>query len=410
MKRKAAAPKGHATVGSTLLGGLTSSEFLRHYWQKKPLFIRGALPNFRDLLSPDELAGLALEANVSARLVTYRKGKKPWRLEHGPFPAERLQRLPKRNFALLVQGVNQHLESAGRLLDQFNFIPSWRLDDLMVSFAPAGGGVGPHVDSYDVFLIQGMGQRRWEIAEKFDPTLISGVDLKILKNFQPEQSWVLEPGDMLYLPPGVAHNGVALSSCMTYSVGFRAPFARTLLGSLLNLPDQFLPPEDALYSDPDLALVANPSEVADDAVHRLRRMLMPLITNDELLGRWLAAAVTSLEVPYAWVPESGQSTMVKITDKARSHILQRFERSREIWRNDACRFAYRLSQDQLFVYLNAEEFALPIATQKFVELLLLQRVHSAKSILAALPRASVAREAALNLLVVLKREGAIYFK
>ena len=395
---------------STLLGGLSAQAFMTKYWQKKPLLVRGAFPKFQDPLTPDELAGLAMEEGVRARLVSQIAGKKPWRVETGPFAGERLQRLASRDWSLLVQGVNEHVEAAALLLDEFSFLPGWRLDDLMVSFAPEGGGVGPHVDSYDVFIIQGLGRRQWQVAERFDPSLLAGVDLKIIANFQPEQEWILEPGDMLYLPPGVAHCGVALEPCMNYSVGFRAPFARTLLGSLLNLPDAVLPPDAALYQDPDLRPVAFPGAVDADAVGRLRAMLMPLIDNDEILARWMAAAVTSQDVPYAWVPESGDEATRRVSAKQCARIEAVLHSHQELWRSDAFRYASHKGDDKLFVYVDAEEYALPLSARRAVELLLGSRRHACQKILAALPKAPAARHAVLNFLAVLKSEGAIYTK
>lgn len=395
---------------STLLGGLTAEAFTAKYWQKKPLLIRQAFPGFRDVISPDELAGLAMEDGVRARLVTKVRGRKPWLLETGPFRSERLQRLPRQDWSLLVQGVNEYVEAAATLIDEFNFVPAWRLDDLMVSFAPEGGGVGPHVDSYDVFIIQGLGRRRWQIAERFDPALLPGIDLKILKHFVPEQDWILEPGDMIYIPPGVAHCGVALEPCLNYSVGFRAPSAKTLIGSLLNFPDAVLPAADVLYRDPDLHPVAHPGAIGVDAIARLRAMIMPLLTNDELLARWFGAAVTSQEVPYAWVPESGHEATDRIRTRQRAAMETSLREWRELWRSDQFRFASYLGAEKLFVYVNAEEYALPRSARPWVELWLSKRNHPCKQLRAALPKSLAVRHAVLDFLAVMKAEGAIYTK
>ncbi|HYD33010.1 MAG TPA: cupin domain-containing protein, partial [Methylophilaceae bacterium] len=198
-----------------LLGGLTAEQFLQEYWQKKPLLIRNAIPDFSGLLRPEELAGLACEEGVQSRLVSQQRNK--WRVEEGPFEEERFLKLPARNWTLLVQEVNHHLDEADALLRRFNFIPYARLDDLMVSYAPDEGGVGPHFDSYDVFLLQGQGKRLWRISEQKDLSLIADAPLRILKHFETEQEWLLGPGDMLYLPPHIAHWGIAKGDCMTYS-------------------------------------------------------------------------------------------------------------------------------------------------------------------------------------------------
>jgi len=203
-----------------MLGDIEPSEFLRDYWHKKPLLIRNAIPGFKGLLNPDELIELASLEDAQSRLVTFDKNR--WSLENGPFEKRRFRKLPE-YWTILVQGVNHFLPEGAKLLGQFDFIPHARLDDLMVSFAPDGGGVGPHFDSYDVFLLQGMGCRRWQISAQQDSELIPDAPLRILARFEPEQEWILEPGDMLYLPPKYAHNGVAIGNSMTYSIGFRAP-------------------------------------------------------------------------------------------------------------------------------------------------------------------------------------------
>jgi len=243
----------------TLLGNLSVSEFLRDYWQKKPLLIRGAVPHFNGLLNPQQLIELACTEDVQARLVTQLRGQ--FDLQYSPFAAEDFTRFGKAKWSVLVQGVNHHLPEAAELLKHFDFIPHARLDDLMVSYAPPGGGVGPHFDSYDVFLLQGMGHRRWQISTQADHTLIEGAPLRILKNFKIEQEWVLAPGDMLYLPPHCAHNGIAEDDCMTYSIGFRTPAYQELAEQfLVYLQDRIC--VDGMYADPDLKTQAHPSEIS----------------------------------------------------------------------------------------------------------------------------------------------------
>ena len=211
------------TLPLTLLGGISPERFMRQYWQKKPLLIRQAVPGMQPLLSRAALFALAAEDDVESRLITREASSKGWRLRHGPFGRAAIPKLSQAAWTLLVQGLDLHLDAAHALLEQFAFVPRARLDDLMVSFATDGGGVGPHFDSYDVFLLQAQGQRRWRIGRQKDLTLQPDVPLKILRDFQPEQEWVLEAGDMLYLPPRYAHDGVAQGDCMTYSIGFRAP-------------------------------------------------------------------------------------------------------------------------------------------------------------------------------------------
>jgi 50S ribosomal protein L16 3-hydroxylase len=272
----------------TLLGGISAEEFLKEYWHKKPLLVRNAIPDFSGLLNPDELAGLACEEDAQSRLISF-KGKQ-WKMEQGPFNEDRFAQLPERDWTLLVQELNHHLQEAADLLQQFNFIPHARLDDLMVSYAPDGGGVGPHFDSYDVFLLQGLGQRLWRISEQEDLSLVEGSPLRILKNFNTDQEWTLSPGDMLYLPPHVAHWGIAVGDCMTYSIGFRAPSAQEFGIEFLN----YLQEHKTLfgqYRDPDLSLQDAPAEIAHPMISSVHQMLEGLKWDDEdvadFLGRYL---------------------------------------------------------------------------------------------------------------------------
>ena len=273
----------------TLLGEITVETFLKEYWHKKPLLIRGAIPNFEGFLTPNELAGLACEADVQSRLISFQK--KQWKLEQGPFSEKRFSKLPERDWTLLVQSVNHHLQEGVDLLQQFNFIPHARLDDLMVSYAPDGGGVGPHFDSYDVFLLQGCGQRLWRISEQEDLSLVEGAPLRILQNFNVEKEWTLSAGDMLYLPPHVAHWGIAIGDCMTYSIGFRAPSAEELSGEFLNYL-QMNRELSGRYSDPDLALQSHPSEINADMVKKVDAILEGLKWNEgdvtNFLGQYLS--------------------------------------------------------------------------------------------------------------------------
>ena len=221
-------PMSHAL---DVLGGITAEQFLTEYWQKKPLLIRQAIPNMQPLLSRSELFALATQEEVQSRLVSQQKGQ--WSLKNGPFTKKTLPAITQRQWSVLIQSVDQHNDDVRHLLNQFRFLPDARLDDLMISYATEGGGVGPHFDSYDVFLLQVQGQREWKIGQQDDLTIIEGLPLKILKTFNPEQVLVLEPGDMLYLPPKYAHDGIALNECMTYSIGFRAPSEQELAAQLL---------------------------------------------------------------------------------------------------------------------------------------------------------------------------------
>ena len=253
-----------------LLGGLSPRTFLREYWQKKPLLVRGALPGFQGLLTRNNLVELACRDDAQSRLITQKNDK--WKVRHGPFTLDFFSRLPKTRWTLLVQDVNHFLPAARDLLLEFNFIPHSRLDDLMVSYAPDEGGVGPHFDSYDVFLLQGMGRRYWQISAQQDKSLVADAPIKILHDFRPEQEWLLEPGDMLYLPPGYAHHGIAKDDCMTYSVGFRAPSYQELAHQfLIYLQDHAA--IEGMYRDPDIGLQSHPGRISAAMVNQTRAAL-----------------------------------------------------------------------------------------------------------------------------------------
>jgi len=267
----------HTTVAIALLGGLSPVQFMRRHWQKRPLLVRQAVHGVAPPLTRTELFGLAQNEDVQSRLLV-RDGE-GWRLRQGPLARRALPSLKKPGWTLLVQGLDLHLQSARSLLDLFRFVPEARLDDLMISYATDGGGVGAHVDSYDVFLLQVHGRRRWRIGRQRDQSLLPGLPLKILSNFKAEQDWVLEPGDMLYLPPLWGHDGVAVGDdCMTCSIGFRAPARNALARSIVQraLDETEAPQRDRLYRDSQQPATEQPARIppsliafATDAVARL---------------------------------------------------------------------------------------------------------------------------------------------
>ncbi|KVZ28035.1 cupin [Burkholderia multivorans] len=276
-RNAAAAPLGAPPpdLPTPLLGGLTPAQFMRRYWQKKPLLIRQAMPGVKPPVTRDALFDLAADYDAESRLITHFRNK--WQLAHGPFEPGSLPAVTRDAWTLLVQGLDLHVDAARALLDRFRFIPDARLDDLMISYATNGGGVGPHFDSYDVFLLQVEGRRRWRIGAQQDLSLQAGVPLKILANFEPTDEWVLEPGDMLYLPPHIAHDGVAEGECMTCSIGFRAPSAGELGAQFLyylaergGLRDSGA---DDLYRDPKQPAVAAPAELPPAMVERVAEIV-----------------------------------------------------------------------------------------------------------------------------------------
>jgi 50S ribosomal protein L16 3-hydroxylase len=251
---------------STLPGGMSAQRFLAQHWQRRPLLVRGATPGNAGPLTRARLFALAARDDVESRLVVRTRNR--YTLDHGPFRARDLARLGPRDWTLLVQGVNLVDAGADALLRRFAFIPYARLDDVMVSYAVPGGGVGPHFDSYDVFLLQGFGRRRWRYGRQRDLALRRGLPVKILQRFRPSHDAVLAPGDLLYLPPAHAHDGVALDACTTYSIGFRAPTHQELVeGFLDHLRDTLRVP--GRYADRGLRATMHPARIGAGAVERL---------------------------------------------------------------------------------------------------------------------------------------------
>jgi len=280
------------TQALPLLGGLSPQQFMKRHWQKKPLLIRQAIPGFKPLLDRAALFELAGTEGVESRLLT--QGAKGWRLQQGPLPRRAFPPLKTPGWTTLVQGVDLHDESVHRLMQQFRFVPDARLDDVMISYASDGGGVGPHFDSYDVFLLQAHGQRRWRIGRQKDLSLVDGLPLKILANFEPEEEYVLDPGDMLYLPPRWAHDGVAVGECMTYSIGFRQPgrgeLARELLQRLAEDAEDAA--GTAVYRDPGQPAVDVPGEIPPPMLDFAREALQAVLDDPVelqcLLGEYLS--------------------------------------------------------------------------------------------------------------------------
>ncbi|RZJ14295.1 MAG: cupin domain-containing protein [Acidovorax sp.] len=283
----------------SLLGGLTPAQFMRRHWQKKPLLVRQAIPQFQPPVLRSDLFALAAEEGVESRLVQLVKGA--WKLRHGPFSRRALPALQQPGWTLLVQGVDLHNDAVHALMQQFRFVPEARLDDLMISYASDGGGVGPHFDSYDVFLLQAHGKRRWRIGRQKDLTLREGIPLKVLDQFEPEEEFVLEPGDMLYLPPRYAHDGIAEGECMTYSIGFRAPARAELAQELLaRLAEDAGDAEGSplLYRDAGQEAVAQPAAIPaglhDFAREALSRALAEPLVLERALGEYLTEPKASV--------------------------------------------------------------------------------------------------------------------
>ena len=286
----------------TLLGGLTPEQFMKRHWQKKPLLIRQALPNMTPLIERAKLLAMVESEEVESRLIV-RKGAH-WTLKKGPMGRKSLPSFKTPDWTVLVQGVDLHNDVVHSLLQQFRFVPDARLDDLMISYATDGGGVGPHFDSYDVFLLQAHGQRRWRIGRQKKFELQEGVPLKILKEFRPEAEFVLNPGDMLYLPPGYAHDGIAVGECMTYSVGFRAPRSAELASGLLmglseEMAEDCSAAADALYQDPHQVAAIQDASVPKALQDFAQQAVSKALKDPQILNCLLGESLTEPK-PNVW--------------------------------------------------------------------------------------------------------------
>ncbi|MFG0382491.1 JmjC domain-containing protein [Pseudomonas sp. zbq_18] len=341
-----------------LLGGLTPREFLRDYWQQKPLLVRQAIPGFESPITADELAGLALEEEVESRLVL-EHGAHPWELRRGPFAEDAFSQLPERDWTLLVQAVDQFVPEVADVLKDFGFLPSWRIDDLMISFAAPGGSVGPHFDNYDVFLLQAEGQRRWKIGQMCDADskLLQHADLRILADFEQTDEWVLEPGDMLYLPPRLAHYGIAEDDCMTYSVGFRAPSAAEVLTHFTDFLAQFLPDEER-YSDAGMAPVGDPHQIQQDALDRLKSLLTEHMSDERLLLTWFGQFMTEPRYP----------ELVSGPEIEEADFLAALEDGAVLVRNPSARLAWSEVDVGLVLFASGQSRLLPAHLKELLRL------------------------------------------
>lgn len=315
--------------------GMPPQLFLRRYWHKRPLLIRNAFPGFVSPIDPDELAGLACEEAALSRLITHDRASDGWSLRNGPFEEDQFPTMPDHDWTLLVQDVDKWDPDVAALLDAFDFLPRWRIDDIMVSFAATGGSVGAHVDQYDVFLLQAHGQRRWQIDVSDNPPLEfrEDVELKLLRQFTPTHDWVLGPGDMLYLPPGVPHLGVAQNPCLTFSVGMRAPSSAELIADYL---DTLVAEADETirYRDPDLALPSDRNEIDAAAMGRVVQALNALRMNDpDRLGEWFGRFITTYRsAGQAAAPEQPPSLIQLQFALNQGATLQRHPMTRMAWR------------------------------------------------------------------------------
>lgn len=331
-----------------VLGNISIDTFLSEYWQKKPLLIRNAFPDFISPIDPDDLAGLAMEEDAESRLIFEHGKNGPWELKHGPFSEDDFASLPEKDWTLLVQAVDQWVPELADVLNHFRFIPKWRLDDIMVSFAPKGGSVGPHFDQYDVFLIQAHGQRHWQVGPRSDESseLIKGTELKILANIDVTEEWTLEPGDMLYIPPQFAHNGVALDDCMTFSVGFRAPSHADIIGHLTDHVCSELT-EDQRYADSDIQdTQVEPALIDSESIERVHAIIQQHMANPEALKAWFAQHMTQSKYETLHEPLEDELEWDELSPF--------FSQANFVIQNETSRWAYYETQSGINLVINGE--------------------------------------------------------
>jgi 50S ribosomal protein L16 3-hydroxylase len=313
------------TLKYPVLGKLSPTQFLKRYWQKKPLLIRSAFDPFPDVISPDELAGMCCDPQIESRLILERGGKIPWELRKGPFKPSMFKKLPKTHWTFLVNGVDRFVPGVHDLLDQFSFIPFWRIDDVMMSYAVDQGNVGAHVDNYDVFLVQVAGRREWRIEDKavLGDDFVPDLPIRLLKRFKPSHTWILEPGDMLYLPPRFAHHGIAQGTdCVTMSVGFRAPSMADLVNSVSSAALSRVD-ENVRYTDPELSL-QHPGAITPKTLEKVQALIQKEIFNpagfSDWFGRFVTESYADVEFPAPRKPLP--STTVKKLLKSASSIAR----------------------------------------------------------------------------------------
>lgn len=341
--------------------------FLQDYWQKKPILLRNALPDFESPISAEELAGLSLEEEIESRIVV-QKGPEDYQLKRGPFSEADYAELPEKDWTLLIQGCDRLLPEVADILNDFEFLPRWRIDDIMISYATTGGNVGPHFDHYDVFLLQASGQRHWQITGQdcTEDNYIQGLDLRLMKHFKIEENFILNPGDMLYLPPKVGHHGIALDDqCMTFSVGYRTYRGQELYDSLGDhLSEMGLFKE--LYTDPQMQPNLAPGEVTADAAQTARQLIEKKLQNPELLQTWFARFASQLDqVAAQQLPEplSTEET------PSQQEFFEALASEHGLIKDAVCRFVYTEINGKTQLYINGaiwESFAAPA---EFIQLL-----------------------------------------
>ncbi|WP_299733800.1 cupin domain-containing protein [uncultured Endozoicomonas sp.] len=373
------------------LENFVAAEFLRECWQKKPTVIRQGISNFVSPISADELAGLSLEDEVESRLII-EHGDTPWTLRHGPFDEEVFSTLPESHWTMLVQSVEHWVPEVNALLEYFQFLPRWRLEDIMISYAVDGGNVGPHYDNFDVFLIQAEGKRRWQVGPVYDDSapVVADTPLHILSEFSSEAEYVMGPGDILYLPPGFGHHGVAEGECMTISIGFRAPSHREILMGFTDYVSDQLG-ESLRYSDPDQRVLSNTGLIDEHSIQRVQDVLQQYINDKALVAQWFGAFMTE--------PKHQQEQADDITDW--SLILEELEGA-DLMVSEGSRLAF-YKGNCCYAFVDGEKYDLPLNALEWVEVL------CKKGALLAAEWSCIEDQRTQQWLLELVQKGGLYF-
>lgn len=353
---------------------INKTTFLNNYWQKKPLVIRNAIPNFSNLLSGDELAGLSMEEEIESRIVIATPNKPPyWHLKKGPFVEKDYQRLPQTHWTLLVQGVDRHIPELAHLFDNFNFIPQWRVDDLMISYAAEQGSVGPHYDNYDVFLYQAQGSRRWSLTTKRcdEENCMPNIPLRIMQDFDIEEEYILEEGDMLYLPPHVGHYGTAITKdCMTYSFGYRSYSDRELWDSFSDFCAES-GYKKQYYKDPNWDILNQTSELPRESWMNGKNLMQAMLDNEQHLNSWFGCFATQLDLEAeSLLPDPISDSLVVFLKKLSSGMT--------LTRHPSCRFAYLIQTEEPLIklFINGAEWNTQDVSIELIKLVANNRILS----------------------------------
>ncbi|MCK5003126.1 MAG: cupin domain-containing protein [Gammaproteobacteria bacterium] len=376
------------------LGSISQQTFMEEYWQKKPLLVRQAFSNFKSPISADELAGLACEDEVNSRIVMEKDGEHPWFPIFGPMNDETYSSMPESHWTLVVNDLEKYLPELSWIIDRFRFIPEWRLDDLMISYAADQGSVGPHIDLYDVFILQGQGQRRWQINTRpvANGNQVKDTPLRIQKEFQAEEEWIVEPGDMLYMPPGVSHHGVSLGESLSFSIGFRATSHADLVNEFISHITQNLSPQ-LTYRDPDQRIQQHPNEIRQDALERVTEIFKQYLKPDHPeLQRWFGCYMSDTKASVSTEPEEGINSIEELKELTSAGTLSR---------HPASRFAFAQNKDNTLLFIDGEDYEV---NPDFAKALCKQRQIDLDELTA------IADKDELQLMVDLYNDGKIYFE